>query len=194
MLALGLVGVAVMLGVLHGSFHWVLAAVPGVAIIIALLAALAAARPGLSMIDDLRSQLDADVRALRVAENAMAADRQPLTPQQRLALSRRAPWSRSCRRPAPDAGADELYALPAPAVRPAAYDHFAWSSVARGVVRRWWRRHPANAAGQLARPLLERYAREEPAKLVGARRGRGPGGAGRSRGDCSRSPRCSPRS
>jgi hypothetical protein len=36
------------------------------------------------------------------------------------------------------------------------------------VVRRWWRRHPANAAGQLARPLLERYAREEPAKLVGA--------------------------
>ncbi|MDN8611703.1 hypothetical protein [Variovorax ginsengisoli] len=68
MLALGLVGVAVMLGVLHGSFHWVLAAVPGVAIVIALFSALAAARPRpFHAFDDLRSQLDADVRALRVA-------------------------------------------------------------------------------------------------------------------------------
>ena len=40
--------------------------------------------------------------------------------------------------------------------------------MAGSVVRRWWRRHPANAAGQLALPLLERYAREEPAKLVAA--------------------------
>ena len=97
----------------------------------------------------------------------MAADRQALTPQQRLALSRRALVAQ-LQGDRPEAARDELYALPAPAVRPAAYDHFAWSSVARGVVRRWWRRHPANAAGQLARPLLERYAREEPAKLVGA--------------------------
>jgi len=45
---------------------------------------------------------------------------------------------------------------------------FSWSAVAGTVIRRWWRRHPANAAGQLALPLLERYAREEPAKLVAA--------------------------
>ncbi|MDN8611704.1 hypothetical protein [Variovorax ginsengisoli] len=97
----------------------------------------------------------------------MGAERQPLTPQQRLALSRRALVAQ-LQGDRPEAPQDELSALPAPAVRPAVYDHFAWSSVARGVVRRWWRRHPANAAGQLARPLLERYAREEPAKLVGA--------------------------
>ncbi|MFS2050399.1 hypothetical protein ACEN8K_15905, partial [Variovorax sp. CT11-76] len=34
------------------------------------------------------------------------------------------------------------------------------------MAERWWRRHPAHAAGQLARPLLERYARKEPAKLM----------------------------
>ena len=88
----------------------------------------------------------------------MAADRQPLTPQQRLALSRRALVAQ-LQGDHREAASDALYALPAPAVRPAGFDHFAWSSVARGVVRRWWRRHPANAAGQLARPLLERYAR-----------------------------------
>ena len=97
----------------------------------------------------------------------MAADPQPLTPQQRLALSRRALVAQ-LQGDHREAASDALHALPAPAVRPAGFDHFAWSSVARGVVRRWWRRHPANAAGQLARPLLERYAREEPAKLVGA--------------------------
>jgi len=43
-----------------------------------------------------------------------------------------------------------------------------WASVARSVVQRWWRRHPAHAAGQLARPLLEHYARKEPAKLMAA--------------------------
>ncbi|KAF1057449.1 hypothetical protein [Variovorax sp.] len=41
-----------------------------------------------------------------------------------------------------------------------------WASVARSMAERWWRRHPAHAAGQLARPLLERYARKEPAKLM----------------------------
>jgi hypothetical protein len=34
------------------------------------------------------------------------------------------------------------------------------------VVQRWWRRHPAHAVGQLARPVLEHYARQEPAKLM----------------------------
>jgi len=97
----------------------------------------------------------------------MAADRQPLTPQQRLALSRRALVAQ-LKGDRPEADQVDLYAFPVPAARPAAFDRFAWSSVARGVVRRWWRRHPANAVGQVARPLLERYAREEPAKLVGA--------------------------
>jgi hypothetical protein len=67
MLALGLIGIAVMLGVLHGSFHWVLALVPGVAVVIAVLAALYAARSTPSHVfEDVRAQLDADVRALHM--------------------------------------------------------------------------------------------------------------------------------
>ncbi|MFM9924617.1 hypothetical protein VLK31_16605 [Variovorax sp. H27-G14] len=41
-----------------------------------------------------------------------------------------------------------------------------WFSMGRSVAQRWWRRHPAHAVGQLARPLLERYARKKPAKLM----------------------------
>lgn len=68
MLALALIGVAVMLGVLYGRFHWVLAAVPGVAIAVAIVSMLVAARPRpFHAFAELRSQLDADVRALRVA-------------------------------------------------------------------------------------------------------------------------------
>jgi len=68
MLALGLIGVAVLLGVLHGSFHWVLVAVPAVAVVIAAVCGWYATRPSPSYgFDDLRSQLDADLQALRAA-------------------------------------------------------------------------------------------------------------------------------
>lgn len=106
-----------------------------------------------------------------------------LTPQQRLALSRRAlvrqlngdePEAPASRRAfdAGDADDDLEYAhhdtgtgesSASPGRR-----HNVWSAMARGVVQRWWRRHPAHAAGQLARPLLEHYARTEPVKLMAA--------------------------
>jgi len=106
-------------------------------------------------------------------------ERSPLTPQQRLAISRRALVRQlnggedEAYRPVREADDDLEYAHHAsPAA--AAYDEApaqrrggnVWSSVARGVVQRWWRRHPAHAAGQLARPLLEHYARTEPVKLM----------------------------
>ena len=70
-LALGLIGVAVLLGVLHGSFHWVLVAVPGVGLAIAAICAWIAARPFTAYgFDDLRSQLDADLQALHDAGDA----------------------------------------------------------------------------------------------------------------------------
>jgi len=101
-------------------------------------------------------------------EKTVSVEREEPTPQQRLAQSRRALVAQM-QGPRRDASEEELYPVAAPpAGGPGGFDHFAWSSVARGVVRRWWRRHPANAVGQVARPLLERYAREEPAKLVGA--------------------------
>lgn len=71
MLALGLTGVAVLLGVLHGSFHWVLVAVPGVALVIAAICAWIASWPVAAYgFDDLRSQLDADLQALHDAGEA----------------------------------------------------------------------------------------------------------------------------
>lgn len=67
-LALGLIGVAVLLGVLHGSFHWVLVAVPGVALAIAAICAWIASRPFIAHgFDDLRAQVDADLQALHEA-------------------------------------------------------------------------------------------------------------------------------
>jgi hypothetical protein len=68
MLALGLAGTAVMLGLLHGSFHWVLVIVPGVAILIAIVAGYVAARPSeFHGFSDLRAQVDADIQALHTA-------------------------------------------------------------------------------------------------------------------------------
>lgn len=68
MMALGLIGIAVMLGVLHGTFHWVLVAVPAVAVLVAVVAGYFASRPSTADgFDDIRAQLDADVRALHLA-------------------------------------------------------------------------------------------------------------------------------
>lgn len=111
-------------------------------------------------------------------------DRAPLTPKQRLALSRRAlvrqlnggkdePAYRDGRSEPDDEleyaqhdpmapGSDDV--LPHPSSSPRSRN--VWSSMARGVAQRWWRRHPAHAMGQLARPLLDHYARKEPAKLM----------------------------
>ena len=106
----------------------------------------------------------------------------PLTPQQRLAISRRAlvrqlhgGEARDQGHPALDGAADDdlEYAHHDTEDGPAHAQHSSrrgsiWGGVARSVVQRWWRRHPAHAAGQLARPLLEHYARKEPAKLMAA--------------------------
>jgi len=115
----------------------------------------------------------------------MASDteRPSLTPQQRLAISRRAlvrqlhgGEARGHDRPAFDGDADDEleYAHhdtsgePAHERRASRNGNNIWGGVARSVVQRWWRRHPAHAVGQLARPVLEHYARKEPAKLMAA--------------------------
>ncbi|WP_162585596.1 hypothetical protein [Variovorax sp. RA8] len=107
-------------------------------------------------------------------ETPVAAERESLTPQQRLAISRRALVAQlqgrehraSNGEPADEAAAQQTR-------RETIIDRVAWASVTRNVVQRWWRRHPANAAGQLARPLIERYAREQPGKLIAAAAGTG---------------------
>lgn len=87
----------------------------------------------------------------------MPSEQPKMSAQQRLAISRHALISHlqgddGSRPQAPD--------------RPSLLDGLAWAPVARGVARHWWQRHPLHAAGQLARPVLEKYAREEPLKLV----------------------------
>jgi hypothetical protein len=68
MLALFLIGTSVMLGVLHGSFNWVLVIVPGVAILIAAVSGWVATRPAeFNAFRDLGAQLDADMQALHLA-------------------------------------------------------------------------------------------------------------------------------
>jgi hypothetical protein len=75
MLALGLIGTAAMLGVLHGRFHWILVLVPAVAVAVAAVASWIATRPtSLHAFQDLTAQLDADVHAMHIA-GASDADR-----------------------------------------------------------------------------------------------------------------------
>ena len=99
----------------------------------------------------------------------MPIDRDALTPQQRLAVSRRA-LVQQLRGETPPAAPERMQASARPrrSGKPSLLDRIAWFPVARSMAERWWRRHPANAAGQLARPVLDRYARENPAKLVAA--------------------------
>ncbi|SOD24966.1 hypothetical protein SAMN05518800_1669 [Variovorax sp. YR752] len=115
-----------------------------------------------------------------------SAERHLLTPQQRLALSRRA-LVRQLNDGADAPDNDDLeYAQHEASAAPPDDQHprnprgergrregggtrnNVWLGVGRSVVERWWRRHPAHAVGQLARPLLEHYARKEPAKLMAA--------------------------
>lgn len=68
LLALGLTGVAVMLGALYGEFVWALVIVPGVAWLIGAIGIFMTLRPTqVEVVQDLKAQVEADVSALRVA-------------------------------------------------------------------------------------------------------------------------------
>jgi len=64
LLALIMAGMAVMLGVLHGSFNWVLVIVPGIAVLVAAVCAVIASRPvKLNAFGDLCDQFQSDLKA-----------------------------------------------------------------------------------------------------------------------------------
>lgn len=42
-----------------------------------------------------------------------------------------------------------------------------WWPVFASMAKNWWHRHPLNAVAHMAKPVIETYARREPAKLVG---------------------------
>ncbi len=61
-----LAGAAAMIGALQGQFHWILVAVPGLALAIAVAGAvLGLQKPAHPLFTELRAQLDADTQALR---------------------------------------------------------------------------------------------------------------------------------
>lgn len=61
-----LAGVAIMLGAMHGEFHWSLVVVPGVALVLAVAGGAIAMKKGsANAFADLKAQLDADTQALR---------------------------------------------------------------------------------------------------------------------------------
>jgi len=119
----------------------------------------------------------------------MAIDRSSLTPQQRLAISRRALFnqidSAAGRDVEPDehtrstattaAYADASQGSPSHSSKKkrGLLDSLPWLAVAQSFGARWWRRHPANAMVQLAQPLLQRYARKQPGKLIAIAAGTG---------------------
>lgn len=120
----------------------------------------------------------------------MAIDRSSLTPQQRLAISRRALFNQidsTADHGTPPAGSTRSTATAAtysdaaqgasphhlPRKKRGLLDGLPWLSVAQSFGARWWRRHPANAMVQLAQPLLQRYARKQPGKLIAIAAGAG---------------------
>lgn len=93
--------------------------------------------------------------------------RDALTPQQRLAISRRALVQHLRGDPPPELPRSEgVSSIPRKPGKTGLLDRITWMPMVRSVAQRWWRRHPANAVGQLARPVLDRYARDQPGKLV----------------------------
>lgn len=64
---LGLSGTALMIGVMHNQFHWVLVAVPGFALLLTLMAFMSARKPlSRESFPELNAQIDSDTRALRM--------------------------------------------------------------------------------------------------------------------------------
>ena len=71
MLALGLTGIALMLGALHGSFHWALVAVPGVAWLLTAVGAMVAMKASVrDDVQDVKDELEADFAVLRNVKEA----------------------------------------------------------------------------------------------------------------------------
>ncbi len=68
MLCLTLTGTAVMLGMLHGQFHWALVVVPGVAFLMAIGAFFLARKPlSFGHYAEFKAQIETDIETLRAA-------------------------------------------------------------------------------------------------------------------------------
>ena len=101
------------------------------------------------------------------------ANSRDLTPQERLALSRKAIVRHMTRDDAPSAGRIP-YALKDNNIGDGSTQHQRshWQAIKRAV-RAWWHNHPAQLAFDLAQPVLGRYAEEKPLQLLSVAAGVG---------------------
>ena len=94
----------------------------------------------------------------------------PLSPQERLALSRQAIYKHMNRSHRDDEL--EIDRESDPSDNAGLFRGGTTSALMRAV-RVWWFRHPASSAVELARPLLNDYAKVHPFKLLGVAAGAG---------------------
>lgn len=85
------------------------------------------------------------------------------TPQERLALSRRAIVRHMNREEQSDPGDDEASSGDSSASDKKSHGNWA---VAKRAIQTWWYHHPANVALSLARPVIGRYAGDHPVQLL----------------------------
>ena len=87
-----------------------------------------------------------------------------LTPQERLAISRRAIVRHMNRRPRDADELDDEGVEGSLNSRPRAQGKL---GILKQAIQIWWRRNPASTAVELASPLLDDYAKAHPFKLIG---------------------------
>lgn len=95
----------------------------------------------------------------------------PLTPQERLAISRKAIVRHMNRDEAP--GHDNAGHAPGDASDEQGSSAYGPLQIVQRALRAWWQHHPANIALDVARPVVAEYAREHPVRLLGAAAGIG---------------------
>jgi hypothetical protein len=89
------------------------------------------------------------------------------TPQERLAISRKAIVRHMTRDDKPPTRADEApYEIGDESGLNAGSSSF-WPSAVVRALQTWWRHHPASIAVDVAKPVVGRYAKSHPFKLLG---------------------------
>ena len=88
------------------------------------------------------------------------------TPQERLAASRKAIVRHMTRDEKTLSGSDEPYEIGDESGLTSSTSGF-WPSAIARAVRAWWRHHPVSIAVNVAKPVVGRYAKSHPFKLLG---------------------------
>lgn len=88
---------------------------------------------------------------------------QSLSPQERLALSRRAITRQLMRR----SGSDDSEGGAIPGGPAGGSGGGGWWQVLRNAGQAWWQHHPAHLATEVAAPVVKAYARERPIQVLG---------------------------